>query len=81
MMPRSLVAGDQHGKLDNDLRALDSLGTPLVLSVYDYCYYPFALKDVGWLAPMAVELVARLTILVNVRRFPCIGAAEARSFI
>jgi hypothetical protein len=79
MLPRSLVAGDQHGKLDDDLRALASLGTPFVLSVYDYYYYPFALEDVGWLAPMAVEVVARLAILANIHRFPCIGAAEARS--
>jgi hypothetical protein len=44
-----------------------------------YDYYPFAMEDGGRLAPMAVELVGRLAILVVVRRFPCMGANDSRS--
>jgi hypothetical protein len=37
------------------------------------------MKDGGRLAPMAAELVYRLAILVAVRRFPGISAADSRS--
>jgi hypothetical protein len=37
------------------------------------------LKDGGRLAPMAVDLVDRLAILLIVRRFPSMGAADSRS--
>jgi hypothetical protein len=53
------------------------LGTPSVHSIHDY--YPFAMEDGGRLAPMAAELVYRLAILVAVRRFPGMGAADSRS--
>jgi hypothetical protein len=53
------------------------LGTPSVQSIHDY--YPFAMEDGGRLAPMAAELVDRLAILVDVRRFPSMGAADSRS--
>jgi hypothetical protein len=53
------------------------LGTPAVKSIHDY--YPFATEDGGRLAPMAAELVDRMVILVAVRRFPCMGAADSRS--
>jgi hypothetical protein len=73
----SLALGAQHGKLDADLRTCALLGTPSVQSIHDY--YPFAMEDGGRLAPMAVELVDRLAILVAVRRFPGKGAADSRS--
>jgi hypothetical protein len=76
-LPGSLSLGAQHSKLDADLRTSASLGTPSVHSVDDY--YPFALKDGGRLAPMALELVDRMTISVAVRRFPRMGAAYSRS--
>jgi hypothetical protein len=41
--------------------------------------YPFAMEDGGRLAPMAAELVDRLAILVAVRRFHGMGAANSRS--
>jgi hypothetical protein len=69
--------GSQQGKLDADLRTSALLGTPSVQSVHDY--YPFAMEDGGRLAPMAAELVDRLVILVAVRRFPGVGAADSRS--
>jgi hypothetical protein len=69
--------GAQHGKLDADLRTFALLGTPSVQSVHEY--YPFALKDGSRLAPMAGELVDRMAILVAVRRFPGMGAADSRS--
>jgi hypothetical protein len=53
------------------------LGTPSVHSVH--YYYPFALKDMVRLAPMAAELVDRLAILVAVRRFLGIGVVDSRS--
>jgi hypothetical protein len=37
------------------------------------------MQDGGRLAPMAAELVDRLAILVAVRRFPSMGAADSRS--
>jgi hypothetical protein len=37
------------------------------------------MEDGGRLAPMAAKLVDRLAILVDVRRFPCMGAADSRS--
>jgi hypothetical protein len=76
-LPGSLALGAQHGKLDADLHTPALLGTPSVQSVHDY--YPFALEDGGRLAPMAAELVDRLAILVAVRRFPCMGAADSRT--
>jgi hypothetical protein len=53
------------------------LGTPSVQSIHDF--YPFAMEDGGRLAPMGVELVDRLAILVVVRRFPDMGAVDSRS--
>jgi hypothetical protein len=73
----SLALGAQHGKLDADLRTSALLGTPWAQSIHDY--YPFAMEDGGWLAPMAAELVDRLAILVAVRCFPSMGAADSRS--
>jgi hypothetical protein len=73
----SLVLGAQNGKLDADLRTSPLLGTPSVQSIHDY--YPFAVEDGGRLAQMATELVDRLAILVVVRRFPGMGAADSRS--
>jgi hypothetical protein len=63
----SLALGAHHGNLDADLRRSALLGTPSVQSAH--YYYPFAIADGGRLAPMAAELVDRLTILVEVRRF------------
>jgi hypothetical protein len=40
-----------------------------------------AMEDGGRLAPMAAELVDRLAILVAVRRFPGMGAADSRSLL
>jgi hypothetical protein len=37
------------------------------------------MEDGGRLAPMAAELVDRLAILVAIRRFPCMRAADSRS--
>jgi hypothetical protein len=76
-LPDNLALGAQHGKLDADLRASALLGTPSVESIHDY--YPFAMEDEGRLAPMAAKLVDRLAILVVVRRFPSMGAADSRS--
>jgi hypothetical protein len=67
----------QHGELDAYLCTFALLGTPSVQSVHDY--YPFALEDGDRLAPMAIELDDRLTILVAVRRFLVIGVADSRS--
>jgi hypothetical protein len=69
--------GAHHGKLDADLITSALLGTPSVKSIHGY--YPFAMEDGGWLAPMAAELVDRLAILVVVRRLPGMGAADSRS--
>jgi hypothetical protein len=73
----SLALGAQHGKLDADLRTYVLLGAPSVKSIHDY--YPFAMEDWGRLAPMAAELVDCLAILVAVRRFLGMGAADSRS--
>jgi hypothetical protein len=73
----SLALGAQHGKLDADLRIYALLGTSLVQSIHDY--YPFAMEDGGRLAPMAAKLVDRMAILVAVRRFSGMGAADSRS--
>jgi hypothetical protein len=69
--------GAQHGKLDADLRTYALLGTPSVQAIHDY--YPFAMEDGGRLAPMAAELLDRMAILVVVRRFHDMGAADSRS--
>jgi hypothetical protein len=69
--------GAQHGKLDADLRTSALLGTPSVQSIHDY--YPFAMEDGGRLAPMVVELVDRLAILLVVHRFPGMCADDSRS--
>jgi hypothetical protein len=77
-LPDSLALGDEHGKLDADLRNYALLGTSSVQTVRGY--YPFALGDGGRLAPMAAELVDRLAVLVAViRRFLGVGAANSRS--
>jgi hypothetical protein len=76
-LPGSLALGAQNGKLDADLRISALLGTPSVQSIHDY--YPFAMKDMGRLAPMAAELVDRLAIFVAVRRFLGMSAADSRS--
>jgi hypothetical protein len=73
----SLAMGAQHGKLDADLRTFTLLGTPSVQSVHDY--YPFAMEDGGRLAPMALELVNRVAILVVVRRILGMGVVDSRS--
>jgi hypothetical protein len=76
-LPGNLASGALHSKLDVDLRTSASLGMPSVQSVHDY--YPFALNDGGMLARVAAELVDCLTILVVVRCFPGMGAADSRS--
>jgi hypothetical protein len=76
-LPGELGLGAQHGKNDAELRTSALLGTPSVQSVHNY--YPFALEDRGRLAPMAMELVDRLAILVLVRRFLGMGAADSCS--
>jgi hypothetical protein len=58
-----LALGAEHGKTDADLRTSAVLGMPSVQSIHDY--YPFAMEDGGWLAPIAVELIDRLNILVK----------------
>jgi hypothetical protein len=73
----SLALQAQQGKVDADPRTSALLGTPSVHSVHDY--YPFALEDGGRLAPMAAELVDRMSILVAVRQLPSMGAAHSRS--
>jgi hypothetical protein len=56
----------RNSKLDADFCTSSSLAALWVQSAHDY--YPFALlDDWGRLAPMAVDLVNRLTILVDVR--------------
>jgi hypothetical protein len=59
------------------MRTSSSLGTPSIVSVHDY--RPFAFEDGGWLAPMTLELVDRLSIMVAIRRFLGMGAADSRS--
>jgi hypothetical protein len=73
----SLALGAQHGKLDAVLRTSALLGMPSVQSFHDD--HPFAMEDTGRLAQMAAELVDCLAILVDVRRFPCMGTADSRS--
>jgi hypothetical protein len=71
----SLALGAQHGKLNADLRTFALIvGTPSVQSIHDS--YPFAMEDGGRLAPLAAELVDRLAIFVDVRRFPSMGALD-----
>jgi hypothetical protein len=74
----SLALGAQQAKLDADIHILSSLGTPLIPYVHDY-HYSFPIESGGRLAPMAAELVYRLAILVVVRRFPSLHAADSRS--
>jgi hypothetical protein len=76
-IPGSLALGGKHCKLDADLRTSALLGTPSLQSIHDY--YPIAMDDGGRLAPMAADLVDRLAILVVVRRFRGMGAADFRS--
>jgi hypothetical protein len=76
-VPCSLALGAKHSKLNADLRTYGLLGTPSVRTVHDY--YPFATQDGGRLAPMAAELADRLAILVALRRFLGMGAADSRS--
>jgi hypothetical protein len=73
----SLALGAQHCELYADLRTSALLGTPSVQSLHDY--YLSAMGNGGRLAPMAAELVYCLAILVVVRRFPSMGAADSRS--
>jgi hypothetical protein len=61
-LPGNLGLGAQHGKLDADRRTSILLGTPSVQSDHDYCYPLALLEDGGRLAPMAYELVDRMTI-------------------
>jgi hypothetical protein len=63
----------QQGKMDDDLRTSSSLGTLFITPYSDY--FPIALEDGGRLAPMAVDLVDRLVILVA-----CMGAAVACAY-
>jgi hypothetical protein len=76
-LPGCLALGAQHDKLDADLHTYALLGTHSFQSIHDY--YPFAMEDGGRLAKMAVGLVDRLAILVDVRRFHGMGAADSRS--
>jgi hypothetical protein len=76
-LPGRLALGVHHGKLDADLRTSALLGTLAVQSAHDYC--PFSLEDGGRLTPTAAELVDRLAILVAVRRFSGMDAADSRS--
>jgi hypothetical protein len=76
-LPCSLALGTHHGELDADLRTFALLDMPSVQSVHGY--YPFSMEDGGRLAPMAADLVDRLAILVALRRFPSMGATDARS--
>jgi hypothetical protein len=76
-LPDILALGAQHGKLDADLSTSALLGTTSVQSVHDY--YPFTLEDGGRLAPMVAELVDRMAILVEVRRFLGMAASYSRS--
>jgi hypothetical protein len=57
---------------ENDTTHILATGTPSIHFVHNY--YPLALDDGGQLAPMAVDFVDRLAILVAVRRFPSMGA-------
>jgi hypothetical protein len=61
-------------KLDADIRTSPSLGTRSIQNAHNY--YLFALEDEGRSAPMAGELVDRLAILAEVRRFPSLGAGQ-----
>jgi hypothetical protein len=70
--------GPQQAKLDADLRTSSSLGTPSIQYIHEY--YPFALGEGGRLAPMAVNLVDRLAILVVVRRFSSMIARRLSLF-
>jgi hypothetical protein len=72
-----LEIGAQQAKLDANLRTSSSLGTPSIQSVHDN--YPFTHEDGGRLAPTAVDIVDRLTILVAFQRFPSMDAADFRS--
>jgi hypothetical protein len=77
-LPGSLALGAQQRKLDALLITSALLGTPSVQSVHDY--YPFALEDGGRLAPVTVDLVDLLAILVAIRRFLGMGAlADSRA--
>jgi hypothetical protein len=76
-LPGSLALGAHHGKFDADLHTSALLGTPSVHAVHDY--YPFAPEDGGRLTPTAAELVDCLAVLVVVRRFLGMGAADSRS--
>jgi hypothetical protein len=77
LLPGSLALGTQLGKLDADLCTSALLGTPSVQSVHDY--YPFTMEDGGGLTPMPAEVVDRLAIFVEVRRFLGMGVANSRS--
>jgi hypothetical protein len=76
-LPSSLTLGAHHGILDADLCTSALLGTPLVQSIHGY--YPFAMEDGDRLPPMTAELVDRMAILVALRSFPGMGAADSRS--
>jgi hypothetical protein len=76
-LPGSLALGAQQCKPDVNLRIFALLGTPSAQSVH--YYYPFALKDGGRLVLMAVELVDRLAILAQIRRFLGMGVVNSRS--
>jgi hypothetical protein len=69
----------QQAKMDFDLRTSSSLGTPSIKSVH--VYYPLTLEDGGRLAPMGVDFVYRLAILVALRRFPSMVAADSHSLL
>jgi hypothetical protein len=74
--PGSLALEAQQGNLDADLGTFALHDTPSVHSVHDN--YPFVVEDGGRLAPMAVELVDRLAILVAARRFLGMGVVDSR---
>jgi hypothetical protein len=75
MLHSNLVRGAQQGELDAHTCTSSSRGTPPIQPLHDY--YPFALEDGGRQAPMVAELVDRLVILVDARRFPSLGAADS----
>jgi hypothetical protein len=73
LLPGSLALGAQHGKLDV------VLGTPSVQSVHDY--YPFSVEDdgAGWRLWWLIDGFHRLDILVEIRRFHCMGVSDSRT--
>jgi hypothetical protein len=75
-LPGSLALEGKLGELDVDLRtSTHLLGTPSVQSVHDI--YSFVEEDGGRLAHVATYLDDGMATLVEVRRFPDMGAAHS----